>query len=747
MCDDDWSRHRSAVTCQNCHTHFTHQNHKVRHHCHVTGQYLFPACNNCNLQLKPQKCTDKKYFLPIIFHNLTNFDAHFVIKFFDKQYTSRRSNKNGKISYDDVKIIPLNGERFLQFQIGNLKFLDSFQFLSTSLENLVALLLKSGKQNFSHTVKYMGDNEFTFSKGVYPYNHMTDRSKFEESQLPPIEKFYNTLTDEPLSAEDYERAQHIWNFYNIQNLRQYHDHYLKSDVLLLADVFEHFRHDVLQKHGLDCLYFPTLPSLAWSIALKHTGIELDLITDPEAYLMIENSIRGGISTISNRYAKANNPYTIDGYDPEQPTSYITYLDANNLYGLAQSQPLPVGDFQFLTPDEISKFNVMDIPQDSPTGFIVDCDLEYPSTLHNSHSDYPLAPEHLTVTKDMLSPFAQNLIGQGWQPTKKLIPNLYDKTNYVTHYRNLQFYISHGLVLTKIHRVLSFTQRPWLKSWIDLCTTQRQNAKSEFESDLSKLQANATFGKTMEQVRNRVNIRLIADPAKLRKAVSKPSYREAKIINPDLVMVRAARQKILLNKPIAVGFCILELSKLTMYQFFYDYLKPKYQERCMLLFTDTDSFCCQIETTDLYKDMSEAMDLFDTSNFDTDHPLYSKQNYRVLGKMKSETGSTPPLEFVGLRAKMYSLSCGNKSQKKAKGIKKHYVKKHLRHHSFLNVLKNVTSTTNAKFRIFRSTNHVINTVEINKLCLTALDDKRYILEDGERTLAYGHHSLKLCRHLL
>ena len=155
---------------------------------------------------------------------------------------------------------------------------------------------------------------------------------------------------------------------------------------------------------------------------------------------------------------------------------------------------------------------------------------------------------------------------------------------------------------------------------------------------------------------------------------------------------------------------------------------------MLLFTDTDSFCCQIETPDLYKDMSEAMNLFDTSNFDTNHPLYSKPNYRVLGKMKSETGSTLPLEFIGLRAKMYSLSCGNKSQKKAKGIKKPYVKKHLRHHSFLNVLKNVTSTTNAKFRIFRSTNYIINTVEINKLCLTALDDKRYILKDGERTLA-------------
>ena len=384
---------------------------------------------------------------------------------------------------------------------------------------------------------------------------------------------------------------------------------------------------------------------------------------------------------------------------------------------------------------------MSIADDSPTGYVIDCDLDYPSHLHDSHSDYPLAPEHLTISPDMLSPFARNLSGERWRPSEKLIPNLYSKTHYVTHYRNLKYYIHQGLILVKIHRIISFTQRPWLKSWIDLCTTQRQNAKSDFESDLAKLQANATFGKTMEQMRNRQNIRLIADPAKLRKAVSKPSYRQAQIINTDLAMVRAAPQKILLNKPIAVGFCILELSKLTMYKFYYDYLKPTYGERCSLLFTDTDSLCCQIETPDLHDDMGEAMDLFDTSNFDPDHPLYSKKNHRVLGKMKSETGSTHPLEFVGLRAKMYSLSCGNKSQKKVKGIKKNCVKKNVRHESFLNVLRNTSSTTNAKFRLFRSTNHVINTIEMNKLCLSAFDDKRYILDDGVHTLAYGHYSLR------
>ena len=188
--------------------------------------------------------------------------------------------------------------------------------------------------------------------------------------------------------------------------------------------------------------------------------------------------------------------------------------------------------------------------------------------------------------------------------------------------------------------------------------KRMTAQSEFESDLAKLQANATFGKTMEQVRHRINVRLICDPHKLTKAVSKVTFRQSEIINDDLVMVRAAKQTVTLNKLIAVGFTILEISKLIMYTFYYNYLKPKYGDRCKLLFTDTDSLCCHVETDDLHADMSRNLDLFDTSNFEQGHPLYSMQNHRVLGKFKSETGSVAPSEFVGLRAKMYSLNVPN-----------------------------------------------------------------------------------------
>jgi len=353
---------------------------------------------------------------------------------------------------------------------------------------------------------------------------------------------------------------------------------------------------------------------------------------------------------------------------------------------------------------------------------------------------------MTVSRSLLSPFVENLIGptRPWIPTEKLIPNFYDKIKYCTHYRNLQFYVKHGLVISKIHRILSFTQSPWLKSWIDLCTEQRMAARTEFEADLAKLQANATFGKTIEQKRNRVNIRLIADRNKFLKAVGKPSFRKCEIINEDLVMVRGARQKVKLDKPVAVGFSILELSKLTMYHFYYDYLKDHYGDRCKLLFTDTDSLCCEIETADIYADMGRNLDMFDTGNFAPDHPIYSMQNHRVLGKMKSETGSLPPDEFIGLRAKIYSLNvpgATSKCQKKVKGVQKHYVKKHVRHSHFIDVLRNSQKTIMSKFYSIQSKKHNVRTVKVNKLCLCALDDKRYILEDGEKTLAYGHRLLK------
>jgi len=179
--------------------------------------------------------------------------------------------------------------------------------------------------------------------------------------------------------------------------------------------------------------------------------------------------------------------------------------------------------------------------------------------------------------------------------------------------------------------------------------------------------------------------------------------------------------------------------LSFFYIYYDYLKPKYLDRCKLLSIDTDSFCCHIQTEDLYHDMSENIELFDTSNFGKTHPLYTKTNHRIVGKFKSETGSLAPLKFVGLRAKMYSLFVPHNPKEckiRAKGIKRSYVKKKVRHDQFLTVLKTLKPTPST-FSSFQSINHVLRTVAINKTCLNAFDDRRYILQDGIVTLACGH----------
>jgi hypothetical protein len=448
----------------------------------------------------------------------------------------------------------------------------------------------------------------------------------------------------------------------------------------------------------------------------------------------------GVSMVSKRLADANNEEA-GQYDPSIPKRYLAYLDMNNLYGHSMTQYMPRSNFRFLTEEEMQDFEVRCVSDCSPTGYILEVDLRYPAHLHSKHNDFPLAPEHATITADMLSPFMP--VPTHWSPTEKLVPNLPDKERYVVHYRNLKFYLKHGMELTKIHRVLAFDQSPWLKEWIDLCTVKRQQAKSDFESNLYKLFINSLFGKTCENLRNRRNLRLIADPNKLLKAVSNVSFKSSEIINEDLTLVQLAKKTLKLDKPIYVGFTVLELSKLHMFKFRYDCLADWYGDKCSVVYTDTDSFMLDIETNDLHADMAAHADKFDTSNFPRDHPLYSNANAKVVGLMKSEVGSLQPSQFVGLRSKMYSLSTPRMNSKKqamrAKGVKRSYMARNVKHENYLHILRTGGRDT-ASFCIIKSINHRLKTVRLNKVSLAAFDDKRFILQDNINSLAYGHKDI-------
>lgn len=723
---EDWRVYNETTHCYICHELMTMKKakngrdylDKVRDHCHLTGKFRGAAHFLCNLKLK---LDPEKIIIPVVFHNLKGYDAHLIMQAISK-------------TEGDIKCIPSNMEKYISFSLRQLRFIDSAQFLLASLDKLVSA---NKPEDFRITKRFESKTDLLVRKGIYPYEYMDNWDRFEETNLPSIDKFYSSLTDESISQEDYEHAQNVWQTFGCQNLGDYHDLYLRTDVLLLADVFENFRTTCLNQYELDPAHYYTSPGLSWDALLKKTGVQLELLTDYDMHLFIEKGLRGGISMVSNRYAKANNPLIPD-FNPNYPNNYIMYLDANNLYGWAMSQPLPTGNFRWASADEDT---IRNLPADSPTGCILEVDLEYPAELHDMHNDYPLAPESLEVQDEWLSPYQKQLLGDKLTKIKKLVPNLMNKTTYVVHYRNLQLYLSLGMRLTKIHRVLAFDQRAWMQPYIRMNTDLRKEAKSDFEKDLYKLMNNSVFGKTMENLRMRVDVKLVRahEETKLRKLIAKPSFDRQKIFDHDLAALHMFKDKLYLNRPVYVGMSILDLSKLLMYDFFYNKMKRQYGDRVSLLYTDTDSLLMQIQTNDVYKDIAKEIDMYDTSNYPKDHYLYSTTNKKLLGKMKDECEAVPITEYVGLRPKMYSIMTDNNNIRKAKGVKKYVVKKHIVHENYRDALFNQTVFHHG-MNMLRSINHQIYGLYVNKLSLSPFDSKRWIMNDGIHTLAFGHYAI-------
>ena len=351
-----------------------------------------------------------------------------------------------------------------------------------------------------------------------------------------------------------------------------------------------------------------------------------------------------------------------------------YLDANNLYGWAMSKALPKRDFKWkrVMPNEEE---IMKKKENAKNGCILEVDLEYPAELHEQHNSYPLAPEKKIVKKEFMSDYQKKLMKDlDLKPpdSEKLLLTLEDKSNYVVHYRNLQFYLKQGMKLKRVHRVLEFEQECWMEPYIRMNTEFRKNAKSDFEKNFYKLMNNSVFGKTMENLRNRVDIKIVRsnETDKIRKLDASPLYSRHVMFSNDLFGIDMRKSQLLLNKPVYTGMTILDNSKILMYEFFYNKLKKQYGPKCELLYTDTESLLIEIETDDVYKDIETNKDDYDTSDYPKENQLYSNINKKVLGKMKDECNGTPIAECVCLIPKMYSiLKADEKNIKKSKRCKK------------------------------------------------------------------------------
>ena len=696
---------------------------KVRDHCHFTGQYRGAAHNGCNLNCR------KPLILPVIFHNLQGYDAHLFIKQLatlpgdlncipstEEKYISFSK----KIKVDEYRSKKTDQMVSLYFEI---RFIDSFKFLQTSLANLVSNLQPDDFHNTKQVFKKNVD--LLTRKGVYPYDYVSSLEKLSETQLPPKEEFYSKLNDEDITEDDYQHAINVWNTFKCKSLRDYHNLYLKSDVLLLSDVFENFRKTCLKHYKLDPAHYYTSPGLAWDACLKETGQELQLLHDYDMLMMIEKGIRGGITHISKRYAEANNKY-MKSYNPDEESSYIQYLDANNLYGWAMSQSLPTHGFKWI--NNITKEKVMEILEKTNhimlnrgrKGYVFEVDLEYPSSLWEEHNDYPLAPEKLIVNG-----------------VEKLICHFKPRKNYVVHYGNLKQYLEMGMRITAVHRGISFYQSPWMEPYIRKNTELRKTASNSFEKDFFKLMNNSVFGKTIENIRKRQNIELVDNRKRASKLTSRPNFERATIFDKNLIAVHMKKTEVYFNKPVYVGQAILDLSKTLMFDFHYNYIKDKYNNKAELLFTDTDSLMYQIYTDDFYKDISDdILTKFDTSNYPPNHPsgILSGVNKKVIGMFKDEVAGKQITCFVGLRPKLYSFRIEeDKEVRKCKGIKKNVVKKSLDFDDYVQCLFSGKKEMR-KMNIIRSENHDIYSKEVNKVALSNEDDKREVLLGKVKTLA-------------
>ena len=635
-------------------------------------------------------------------------------------------NKEDYISFS-IKVpvdsyIDKNGEE--KDKLIELRFIDSFKFMSSSLDSLTKNLVSGGKKLFGFEDYSELQYDLLTRKGVYPYEYINSWDRFNETQLPPIDVFYSNLNMSSISEEDYQHAQRVWKEFGIHNLGDYHDLCLRTDVVLLANMYEAFRDTCLRHYKLDPAHFYTSPGLAWKACLKHTGIRLELLSDPDMLLMFERGIRGGITQAVPKYAAANNKYVADRFNPKSESSYLQYLDTNNLYGWAMSQPLPTRGFKWVdvNPNEISELATR-----THKGYVLEVDVSYPKELHNPHNDLPFMCERMEING-----------------VEKLVPNLRDKKSYVIYIQALNQALQHGLRLDRIHRAIEFDQSPWLKTYIDFNTQLSTAATNDFEKDFFKLMNNSVFGKTMENIRKHRNIKVVTTEEKYLRTVMCPNFKSGVLFGENLMGCEMGKIKVVMNKLVYLGQAILDLSKIVMYEFHYDYMVPKYGlEKLKLCYMDTDSLVYDIKTEDFYEDIANDVEArFDTSGYSkTDFRLLPiGLNKKVIGLIKDELGGKIMTEFVALRPKLYSYKVLDGSEdKKCKGIKKCVVKKTLTFEDYKACLFN-DSTEYRSQLMFRSAKHEVHTIEVNKVALNREDDKRISRKDGISTFARGHKDL-------
>ena len=737
--DSDQETYKNAKSCHICKEPFESEKDKVRDHCHRSGRWVGAAHAKCNVDRRV------KNTLLCYMHNFSGFDSHFVIRYY-RQLQGREKRVRG---------LAYNSEKFRTVDVGKMQFVDSLSLLDAGLGELVNDLVKEKHSFPILEASGIYDTEeqrelLVKSKGIYPYEYITSYETLLETELPPIEKFYSTLKDERVSEADYEQAQATFRAFKCRDLRDYTRLYCHLDTLQLAEVMLEFMQEVEKDFDLCSTNYISLPQLSFDAMLKSTGVELDYIPDQEMTLLFENSIRGGVSYVNTRHV-----------DVEKEGGIIEYYDANNLYGKAQMEFLPMGNYRWLSEEELKQFDDLEVlmkkPKDDPKGWALEVDLVYPEELRKSrmHQNMPLAPEHLQIFHCDLSEYSRECLNvttgkksNERYHSSKLCGTFNDKNRYLVHYRNLQFYLRHGLKLTKIHRVIEFDQGDFSKQYIEFTAKKRATSTSDFKKRMAKLLANANFGKWLQNVRKYIEVKIVTKESAAAKYINSPRYISSRQLSPDLIGIFMKKKKVVLDRKYSIGFSILEISKLIMYEYFYETIVPRFgEENVDILLSDTDSFVLHIRNHTRERAREMMADVMDYSNLAKTDSFYDSSRAKVPGYLKSETPTSEILECVAPKSKCYALRSvpvGSSSsegeeekkesvEKKCKGITKSRIKK-MKIDSYRECIQKMSVIRTQVARL-QSRDHNVQTILQNKISLSSFCDKRFLLHCGKHSLPY------------
>ena len=484
MTQEDEEKYKNSNICRFCEKEII--SGEVRDHCHLTGKYRGPAHNTCNINVK-QKDSN---FIPFAFHNFSIYDCHM---FFKKLVDLKKD----KVKFE---IIPKTNEEYISVRYGFISFIDSYRFLSESLDKLVKNL---DENDFKILKKEFPDKwQYLYKKLAYPceyFNNITDYKK-PVNDLKK-EDFFSKLKNDYPDDEEIERTKETIKLFNIKDGEELTRLYCKSDVILLTDVFEKFVKVSTEEYKINPLYCVSLPGYTYQCALKYTNIKLQTLQDKDLILLIKNNIRGGISSVmGNRYVKSDE------------NNEIIYADATNLYGHSMSQFLPYDEIEMWHghPDKYWRWldKILNTPDDADIGYFLEVDLKYPDNKKQKTKYFPFCPENKKINPNKYIEYMNTIKPENYTKSKKLICDWTDKKKYLIHYKMLKFYVRHGMIVEKIHEIISFKQSKWLEGYIGFNTQKRNKAKNNFEKDFFKLLVNAAFGKFLENVRNRLELELI-----------------------------------------------------------------------------------------------------------------------------------------------------------------------------------------------------------------------------------------------